>query len=138
MKEVTLKSTEKYEIIFQSTELKKEAYKRLFENACYNILRNMNEDIKDLSSNSISLTLGICTITDLTGRTPKYEINRPAYKIETLRNPEIIGSVKYMDLMMEFVKRLINEFKNTYDEVVLIAYTENGPFCKYFEKEEDK
>lgn len=135
---VTLKSTEKYEIIFQSAELKKEAYKRIFENACYNILRNMNEDIKDLSSNSISLTLGICTITDLTGKTPKYEINRPAYKIETLRNPDIIDNMKYMDLMIEFIKRLRDEFKNTYDEIVLVVYTENGLFCKYFERNENE
>ena len=141
MDSITLKSTEKYEIIFQSKELCNVNFKYKFEIACYEILQNIIKEATyekiDIEAGIISLSLGLCQITDLTGRTPEYEINRPAYKIETLRNPEIISSAEYMDLMFKFVKYLQEYFEKFYDEIVVIIYTENGPFCKYFCKNKE-
>lgn len=136
MDDITLKLTEKYEIIFQSKELCNVNFKYKFEIACYEILQKIIKEYRDkkidIEAGIISLSLGLCQITDLTGRTPEYEINRPAYKIETLRNPEIISSTNYMELMFKFVKYLQEYFEKFYDDIVLIIYTENGTFCKYF------
>lgn len=136
MSRITLESTEKYEIIFQSKYLADTSFKRRFEFYCYDILETIIAEEKDknidIDPNILSLSFGLCRITDLSGRNSTYEINRPAYKIETLRNPEIVSCTKYMDLMFKFVKYLQKCFEKSYDEIVMIVYTENGPFCKYF------